>query len=351
MVLEVMVITLLSLFPANARPLTLVQNSEAHAVIVIPKDPTKTVTFAAEELVEHIEAMSGARLAVIVEDKWLSPPKGVIPIYLGPTAHAERLGFSAGNIPEHGFIIHASRRELLLVGDDTPARGNDRRLANFWNRTGSLSAVYGLLQDEWGVRWLWPGEVGRVVPKKDTLQLSRKLRITQQPDLINREIRPTLWSKQRAKYHARLPWIDEETLTQLGHDEWVWLRRMRMGRAEIFRHPPGHAFESYWDEHRKEHPEYFAMLPNGLREPEQHPSRIKMCVSEPSLWSQIASQHQPGHTLSVAENDGDTGYCTCERCRSWDVPEATWIGPYGIEQPSLSDRYARFFNAVAQVIE
>ena len=37
--------------------------------------------------------------------------------------------------------------------------------------TGTLLAVYNFLDCQMGVRWLWPGKLGEVVPKVSTIRI------------------------------------------------------------------------------------------------------------------------------------------------------------------------------------
>jgi hypothetical protein len=40
---------------------------------------------------------------------------------------------------------------------------------------GTINAVYTFLQDQLGVRWLWPGELGEDVPKSERIAISARL--------------------------------------------------------------------------------------------------------------------------------------------------------------------------------
>lgn len=76
-----------------------------------------------------------------------------------------------------------------------------------------------------------------------------------------------------------------------------------------------------------------------------------MCVAQPALWDQIVtnfvnhtlSEGVGNHSLGVSacEDDMDGGYCTCSKCRSWDVAAAA-----NSSTGRLSDRYAKFWNRV-----
>ena len=84
------------------------------------------------------------------------------------------------------------------------------------------------------------------------------------------------------------------------------------------------------------------------------------CVSNIALHKQIASLMPPGAPgISACEDDGDQGFCTCAKCRAWDVVSAGqgpdslcehspgWPHSVGNCTGQYSDRYARFWTAVA----
>ena len=51
-----------------------------------------------------------------------------------------------------------------------------------------------------------------------------------------------------------------------------------------------------------------------------HASQVKMCVSNPEVWSQLVQSYSGGPGLSACEDDGSVGFCQCSRCRAWDPP-------------------------------
>jgi hypothetical protein len=125
-----------------------------------------------------------------------------------------------------------------------------------------------------------------------------------------------------------------------------------------------HAFEGWYQKFGKTHPEYFALQPCGKRDLEnpRHPDRLKLCDSEPAVVEQIAAEidaalkNDPSiESWPIAPNDdGWSGHCMCDRCKSWDMPEAQRmnytdsITGKQFEHVAISDRIARFYNAVAE---
>ncbi|OHE86880.1 MAG: hypothetical protein A3G75_12315 [Verrucomicrobia bacterium RIFCSPLOWO2_12_FULL_64_8] len=110
------------------------------------------------------------------------------------------------------------------------------------------------------------------------------------------------------------------------------------------------------------------MQPNGTRINTN--VRERLCVSDPVLWDLVAQDRvaqlraNPQLTcVSIAPNDGGGGnkFCSCERCRALDPPEAQAMyardphlnpGPGGVGPfPPISDRYFRYFNEVAKRVK
>ncbi len=344
--------------------LTLVKNGEPASVIVTSGRPTDGQAQAAAELQEHIRIMSGATLPV-VEEQQLSADAGKALILVGQSNLATQHGVDTTALERETFLIKTDRGALILAGED----GGRKRNA----RTGTLWAVYDFLQDQLGCRWIWPGEIGRVVPRRETIEVG-ELDVRETPLIKVRDIRMVAQEKHRAAYEkeglGRLLDLGE-TYDRISEDERVWLRRMRMGRS--FRLSYGHAFTDWWDQYQDSHPRIFALQPDGRRGPKKdsRPDFVKMCVSNPKLWElqlapikKHAQQGARGMWLNACENDGSGGFCTCRQCRAWDADPSADAPParriedgsdvdvqQGLETElpeSLSDRYARWYNELAR---
>ena len=214
---------------------------------------------------------------------------------------------------------------------------------------GTLFAVYDILENELGVHWLWPGKLGEVIPRTQSLLISPRDAVVQ----------PRLWFKQ---------WREPATL-----GDRIWLKRQRFGRS--IRPHYGHSFGEYWSRFGQTHPEYFSMTPDGKRglDPttDNDPTYIHMCVSQPALAAQIIEDWKAKGApkfLNVCENDGWAG-CDCPACLAWDQPspgdpvpfdqraEAARLAFDGqkgrkdewmLQLGSLSDRYAHFWRNISE---
>ena len=215
--------------------------------------------------------------------------------------------------------------------------------ADWKARNDTLNAAYTLL-GSLGVRWLGAFPGSDVVP--DTPNVSAPVGgrpLTQKPVLIKRQIRHIY------KGTFDIPWLNRTVLAELAARETRWLQRMRMGQHNT---PPwGQAFGRWWNEYGAQHPEWFALNPDGQRGPfsKDKPDRVKMCVSNAGLWQAVADEHHiNSHNsfgLSAAEDDSNWGFCTCSKCKALDAASRanSTMGRY-------SDRYANFWNHVWQLL-
>lgn len=333
--ITVVVVTLALSRPTDAVELAHV--GKPTATIIIPAQPSRVESYGAGELQYHVERSTGAKLPIVSEGEAL--PAGPH-VFLGHCKAAEAAHVDAGGLPGNGYVVKSIGGDLFIVGNDSAGDPLDLD-----THEGTLFGVYDILEREAHVRWLWPGELGEVIPRRADFSLAP-------PDA---RVEPRLWFKQ---------WRGGSSA-----GERVWLKRQRFGRS--VRPAYGHSFGKYWPRFGQSHPEYFAMLPDGTRRldptAEPGPEWVHMCVSEPGLWKQIIEDWKGRGSpefLNVCEDDGWAG-CACPRCLSWDEPDPDNPVPFDqrlaaarkvfeggrdawpLQLGSLSDRYARFWKIVA----
>jgi hypothetical protein len=327
--------------PQALSAVELVREAKSVASIVIPKHPLPVESYAAQELQYHTERATAATIPIISEGEEAGPGSRV---YLGQCQAAAKIHMDVSGLPSNSYIVKSAGGNLYIAGKD--GRGNplDRD-----THEGTLFGVYDILENDMRVRWLWPGKLGEVIPRRKNLSLNP-------PD---GQFQPLLWFKE---------WRGASS-----EGEKVWLKRQRFGRS--IQPQYGHSFGKYWERFSQTHPEYFNMLPDGTRRldptAESGPEWVHMCVSEPGLTRQIIADWQAKGApefLNVCENDGWAG-CACSNCLASDEPDPENPVPFNkrleaakkvfsgqegrpdewmLQLGSLSDRFARFWERVSE---
>lgn len=341
----------------------LVTDHQPRATLVTPDKPLPVVSFAAEELQYHIERSTGAKLPIVPERD--APTTGPL-VLLGSCTATEAAGVATEGLPPNGFILRLVGNRFYMAGDDT--EGNAAWVLH-GNRTrvGTLFAVYEFLERHMGIRWLWPGELGEVIPKRSSLSVS-EWEQTGRPAFVH-----TRWRDGGSVVAGPQGWSSPQARSKFLSEQGKWLRRNRFAMGVNM--DMAHAFTQWWDKHSKAHPEYFNLLPDGTRrsDPTYHGGSnrlVSMSVAEPGFWQSIIEHWQETRTpddphIDCSEND-TSGRCTCPKCLAWDVPDPNLEVPWEERLTyakkafeagdkdwcrflgSLADRYARFYLAVQE---
>ena len=370
-----------------SREAVLFENGTYKADIVLPAAPNGVEKFAVEELAYHFGKAFGKEPEVVGEDA-LDSSRHQFHIYVGATKAAMEAGLPVGKLADEEHVVKTAGNGLYLLGGDGDTTYAEVMDVHEIAMRGTLYAVYDFLENEMGVKWLWPGKTGEVVPKRTSLKVGALDRRAQEP----LEFRQFIFGQCRK---LKTGWSNDAVAEQFFRDEERFLLRQRHGKRRAFNH--GHSFGKWWNLHHEKHPEYFNLLPNGKRMPQRAPELCTICVSEPGVKMQRVadwckwweSESKRRHPLlpwvNCCENDA-AGLCVCERCRSWDGPDPRFVkSPYwngslakdfdekcmgrkfmsevGLSDgarwvmyptcpsdelaASLSDRYVRFYNEVA----
>jgi len=346
---------------SSAETLRIVDNGEANAVIVISETASGAARFGATIFQEHILQISGADLKIVPEEA-LKATNSKIRILVGKSKLTQKLGIDIGGLAPGEILIQTFPNAVALLGADD---------VTSYDPKGSQYAVTTFLEEALGVRFLWPGELGKIVPKRDTIDIA-EINLRYAPVLKQRKIRMAgaAYGDRMAKGGDRLG-IDK-ALFQKVHTESKktkavdggWGTWHRMGGS--LRLASGHSFGEFWERYGKEHPEWFAMALNGSRDQSGSPHRARLCVSNPDLIAEIARGRiaritETGQkSVSIGPNDGGTtSFCMCENCKKLDPPNGRKINlidfspgedrkPF--EYVSLTDRYIHFFNSIAEQV-
>jgi hypothetical protein len=339
---------MVTLATAAVADLTLVKEGRPTSVIVLQANPSASARTAAARLQTSFQKMSGAQVAIIPEPQ--AVPQGLLPIrVISGAVNGKDTGFPPKMAAEE-LRLQARPDGLTLLGCDQSVTGYDLK--------GTLWAALELLE-RLGCRWLWPGELGEVVPQRRTITIPSDLNYSFTPPIIQRHIRALGWNERQQPGLDRLgiKREDYEAFLASGSDWWLNNRDGRQGEMSY-----GHAFGTYWERFGKDHPDWFALQPNGSRDQgTKSPDRARLCVSNPELQQQVAAdaiarlRANPGlYCTSISPNDGGPQkFCTCPNCEAWDAPDGAVVSMnIGADNRhvSLTDRYVKFYNAVADIV-
>ena len=308
----------------------------------------------AEEVAWHLERMCGVRPKIVK-----APPtdRSVPSIVIAGFAKAKELGIDAGTHP-HGTSVIRRFGNCLYVGG-----------------SGSgLSYAVTYLLEALGCRYLWPGPLGKVIPKRSSVVLP-EIDFTYTPMFKFRKMRQFPIDYQRDGNDIQKFW-------GIGLAEYAPLYRDgrfdRKGNREFFKwhgvndKPDlvgtwqwGHHFRDYWQKYGKEHPDWFALQPNGSRDQllGADSGRPCLCLSNTGLVERAANdaleafrKYEDLKSFSICLPDGGPStQCMCSKCRALDpvnaAPNPFIVGnPWWRQMPyvALSDRVMHFNNAVAE---
>lgn len=283
----------------------LVKEGQARAVVVQPVDG-----YGQEALKEFQTAVlraTGVPLPIIGEEELRNVPEEVVRVQIGPEPLTDKTGREADITDLETYRVVSEGNRLLFAGGSNHA---------------ILWAVVYFLDRHMGVRWLWPGETGTYVPRSGSIALP-ELDVTARPSLEMRELRV----RKSAPAEGRL-----------------WLRIHGMGSRTTYKF--GHAFTKWWDKYGKEHPDYFAVPPEGQQQ--VRPDRIKLDISNEAVDEAIIREWieagKPAN-WNVGPNDG-SGFCVSEGCLAMDEPSGQSIMSIWRAEGKLTARYVKFWNRI-----
>jgi len=322
---------------------TVVAGNLAQAVIVVEEPDSAFVTDAAAELQTTLHQATGVTVPII-EPADTRPRSAAIRIGLGPIAQQQMAADGVVLQPEE-YWIQSRGEDLLIVGYDidpattdlpdvgTPLPYNPKR------SPATLWAVQYLLDRHLGVRWLWPGEGGTVVPTVPDFVLP-VLSVRQRPASAYRQLRSLHYVGKRGP--VRL--VSSAVADEMEGEVHQWQERHQLGqRVDLTAH---HSFTGWWDRFSADHPDWFAEPPAGYAQ--LAPGRVKLRLSNPEVADQIIADWVAAGSpdyWNVGPNDS-SGFDTSPATMAMDYPTgqepvAVWTG-----KANLSARYVTFWNGL-----
>lgn len=276
--------------------LCLAQNKKSDYCIVIAKNASEPVRFAAQELSYFLHELCGAWLAVRTDDTPFSEKE----IILGLNAHTLKADpdASADDLGTEGFRLKTCKNTVLILGSD---------------QRGTLYGVYTLLENYFGCRFYAPDFTK--IPAKDTLTL---------PALDDRQV-PVL--EYRSPYHCFYFGAEWNVRNKCnGHQANLESKHGgKMSYCKYFVHSFNNLVpvEKYFDTH----PEYFSEVDGKrVRENTQlcltNPDVLRICLEEIRSW---IAENPDATIVTVSVNDCYNP-CTCPECRKVYEREGSHAG-------------------------
>jgi hypothetical protein len=365
---------------------TLVRDGKVRAVVVTAAKPSQVAAYAVEELVNHVRQATGQQLPVAVET---DIPTGFDSrVFVGVCAAAQKQGIDADQLAIEEYVIRTVGNDLYVVGKELfPEQYHGTRplYSEPWNplsmecvHSGTLLGVYELLEGDLGVRWLWPGDLGTYVPRRDTVVIPASDK-TVKPRLLYRNLGgwdlPQIFLTgsyfgRKVARNYRVGGMSEEFVSKLvfpteeagySYGKAVETYNRRHRRVTQIENPRcllgSHVIAGvtdWWETYGKEHPEWFAMRDDGQRglKTLRAGAWTPLCVSNPQLHHCIVEQAWDGSgilTLGEADAAGES-MCHCPQCLAWDGPQQTGFPEdfrlLKYTPRAMGDRYARYWKTV-----
>ena len=306
-------------FPKSSRGL-LLYDGKTRAEIVAPRGDAK-LTALAKELAWHFQKMTGASFDVVEKPSSADTP---------------------------AIVLFKDEKSL----GHTVVRTRGNRLELGGGLYGASHAVTYLLESL-GCRYLWPGKLGKVIPKRDRL-VAPDVDLDDVAVLKVRELRDYRGMNNKFRDHPG----------NRGFFSWHGVSNERdLDGAYRW----GHYFADYYQRYFKDHPDWFALQPNGSREQDlsERPDRPQLCLSSWGLAYQTASNivevfrrspNMRAHSVCMPDG-GSPSECMCRSCRLLDPVNAP-PARFRVTEPwhryfdyvSFSDRVMTFNNRVAELV-
>jgi hypothetical protein len=304
--------------PQVSPAVDLVDNGRPVAEIILAPTATPGVRVAAEELQRHVQEMSGAVLPIVDRVSILAKNH----VYIGESRFTAQLGVTLDDVAHDGFKIVARGNSLVLAGHDVyhsaqsfrrfqdVSQGQRQRAweeysgtrwrqpafydyrdfqktcgFHLFDGTGTLYAVYELLE-QFGVRWYMPiRDLGVVIPRRATLRVADQ-NLKREPEFSQRMFCDPC---------------------RLHRDDFLWYKSLRVGTS--FPMPHYHSIGRLLEMYPDQQPQEYYGVVNGkidyavprLTSPrlrtdflkylelveQTYPGLKYACIGQPDGWSTL----------------------------------------------------------------
>ena len=300
------ILTFSLITPLSADDMTIVENGKSTSVIVLPSNTSEHLAEAAKEFQKCIREASGATMDIVENTNDGNPA-----IHIGKTDFVKSLNLDLSDLKNDGFVIrHEGAEHLVIIGP---------------TQTGTAFGVYRFLEDFLDVRWLMPTDIGRSVPKKETISVPINTAIRESPAFTSRRL--GLRNKQLK----------------------VWAQRNGMRSSIRFHHNLRNLYKPAV--FAEEHPEFYPLIKGQRFNPLDSDKRWQPCLTAPGIVeagveriNEYFRNNPEQNTYSLGIND-TLRFCECEDCRKLDSGRKNSTG-----YKHLSDRYFTWANEVVDKV-
>jgi len=336
------------------RPDGIVLFDGSRAAVVAADFKNGTLKRFADEVRWHLEEMTGRIVDLVnAADATPSPETPVIEV-------AEL------DVPSQTAVLKIEG-DKVLIGGDGPG----------------ISHAMTYFLESLGCRYLWPGKTGKVIPKKKRVVLPQ-ISLNEAPklDYIRRIWAPSArlgGDEGRGAESAKIMGIDRKAFVKRyaeclrdrpenrsfynwhGFGDRLLYKSKNTKPTVQDAYDGGHYFNHYYKKYSKEHPDWFALQPDGTRI--NRYKRPRLCLSNEGLIQEVIRDriayfkaHPGKRSASLCMPDGDRdSVCMCEGCRRLDPVNAE-PRRFGYYTPvrgytnyvALTDRVLWFCNRVAE---
>ncbi len=270
--------------PTVNTPMYIAEDGETDWAIVTAENPDECILTAVDELQTYLNKICGAEFEHITENNL---PEGTNAIVLGETQLEKGiLTIDRENIKVDGFRLFSNGDYLFIAGKDS---------------RGTLYGVYTFLEEYLGVRWFTP--TLEVVPESEDIVVDAAIDRLVEPSF---EVRRNDCAGTNNAHRAR---------TKMNVSFWQEVPEYGGALTYVL-----------WDVTLDvlvpdslfaEHPEYFAMNPDGTRTTDHvclsHPDVLPIAVA--NARQAILDCPRDSKFIHIGQKD-NSNYCHCETCEA-----------------------------------
>ncbi len=257
------------------------ENGNTDFVIVTADDPDECIQTAVTEMQTYLEKICGAEFDYVRESEF----SGGKAIFIGETQLEKGIvDIDRDSIKADGFRLYSDGDYLVIAGADS---------------RGTLYGVYTFLEEYLGVRWFTPAL--EVVPEGKDIVIDASIDRTVEPSFAVRRNSPAdATDEYRAKHKVNVSFHYEAKEYGGAINYVLW-------DVTLDKLVPDALFS--------EHPEYFAMNPDGTRTTDHvclsHPDVLDIAVE--NARNAILSCERNAEYIHIGQKD-NSNYCHCEAC-------------------------------------